>query len=221
MGKVISLLRGAERADSALRSSVIASFEQVPGVNRVTVNTVIPFFDGEATSPAYDLIVESWGDDRALSEFAAWMVRNAALAHSYRIEELVEAGSVTTRPGNNPGVKVFAAVTALPGATREATRRHWDAHVPLALQIHVGMDTYVRNWVIGRSHGAPDLFGFSMLHFPTCEDASLRYYAAPVDASRRRIRDDVAKFVASFVKLATAEYVPTPRASRDTTSTPK
>jgi hypothetical protein len=191
----------ADRGDvSTLADYVLA---QAGSVERLAVNQVWPeFFDPEHPVP-YDLVVEAWGSAAGLEQLVA-AVGARATAHAYQVEELVE-WQAAERASQEDGLKMFAALTALPGASAEATRDGWDAHVVLAREIHVNTKTYIRNWVTERSPGAPPYFGFAALFSATAEDARDRFYAEPAEVSQERIRQDVKRFLVSAEKIASVQ----------------
>jgi hypothetical protein len=68
------------------------------------------------------------------------------------------------------------------------------------------MCKYVQDVVLRPlTRGAPAFDGFSELHFPSARDLRERFVDSPEGG--RRIERDVAKFVASALRLDTSEYV--------------
>jgi hypothetical protein len=109
---------------------------------QAVVNVVVPGVADEVSSPDYDVVVEVWAGDAALGEISGAEIPGALVRHEFLLKELIEKPFAAPTGGADPGVKVIAGLAPLPGAAPSATRRFWNGHVPLALEIHSGADRY-------------------------------------------------------------------------------
>lgn len=203
--KAILLLRFTETWDVTGLLAHASAVVDRHGLTGLVLDMVIPRVGSESSAPDYEVIVEAWGPESALALLRRSPWPNSAVQHSYAVDEMVEKGSAL--PGCHGGIKVVAPLVSLPTAHEKVTRHHWDSHVPLALETHVGMCDYVRNWVTSTENDSPPFFGFAMLRFPTEDDILHRYLAEPKDEYSRRLADDVARFVSRAVKLFATERV--------------
>jgi uncharacterized protein (TIGR02118 family) len=210
MHKQVVLIRGRAQQDRAqfqawYRDWAMEQFAADLGLERWVVN-----LDGRDPSAPqrYDVVSEIWGSNATLAaaEDALRQTGRADVILAYDVEEWCEKGEAP-EPGNmSPGVKVIGCVAAFVGMDLGKVLAHWNAHVPLALDIHVGISRYVRNWVTRRPHSeAPDYFGFPMLYFPTEKDFRERYFRS--EEARALHAADIGQFVGSAVKLTTTEHV--------------
>lgn len=169
---------------------------------------------GEAPAPAepaFDAVIDAWGEEAALEEALGWLApRIAGLPQaSIRVAETVEKDELS-RPagGPAPGVKFLALMCFhedLPPAT---ARRLWTHHAPLALRVHVGMGRYVRDWVEAIAPDdlpVPRFGGVAELHFPSAEVMAAQWFDS--EAGRQAIIHDVGHFLERATRLYTTEHV--------------
>jgi hypothetical protein len=202
MAKLVVLVKGNAHADFVhwYRYEFAARTRKTTeGISQWTMSIVDPA-KGDAD---FDVVSELWGDPSACAAVhASDAFLKMGRALEYSVEEFVEKGACD--PSHSSGVKVIGCVLPVIGHTREQTRSYWDAHVPLALDVHVGISRYVRNWVIAAKPDLPGFFGFPMLYFPTEADFRERYFG-PGDA-RKRHAADIGQFVGRAVKLISTEH---------------
>jgi hypothetical protein len=128
------------------------------------------------------------------------------LEEMYRVEELVELDRRPRSLGRTPGVKVMSTLYPVENVTPEQTRQFWNAHVPLALRVHVGMNAYVREWIEEPlSPARSPIFGIASMHFENLTDMRERFFDSPESIPIHAA--DVARFVASAAPMITARYV--------------
>jgi len=138
-----------------------------------------------------EVVMEVWsqGDRKIVPEDAPF-----SCSAAYRVEEIVEKGSGRFPTGALPGVTMVSRVFPKDGLSTEAFRAGYDLHPRLALKVHVGMQSYVRNYVSGLVPGDAIPFGaIACLHFATDEDYTDRLYVD--DDGRAAIAADVARFM--------------------------
>ena len=151
---------------------------------------------------AYDALVEGDCDSTAVLErLRERLTQHGAVMTCYAVERLVEKTPPTPHAD---AVKMVACIQQLPDLPLFEVRRRWDAHVPLALRIHIGAARYVRNWVnellLTSAPSPPHYCGIATMSFRTTEDLQDRQYDRP--QNQQVILDDVARFMAradSFV----------------------
>jgi hypothetical protein len=152
-----------------------------------------------------DIYAEFWISPQRAVPLAA-LKSPAGLEEMYRVEELVELDLRPPGLGRTPGVKVMSTLYPVKNATPEQTRRYWNAHVPLALQVHVGMNAYVREWIEEPlSAVRSPIFGVASMHFDNLTDMRERFFDSPESIPIHAA--DVARFVASAAPMITARYV--------------
>ncbi len=150
--------------------------------------------------PDHDAVLDCWGDDAALRQAAAFLGDLARIA--VRVEEKVEKDELPRPAGRAPGVKFLSLMTFQPDLPAPAARRLWAHHAPLALEVHVGMARYVRDWVVA---GAAPFHGIAELHFPSVEAMTTRWFRDA--AGRAAIAHDVGHFLLRATRLYTTEHV--------------
>lgn len=139
-----------------------------------------------------------------LEQFSACVPR-IGLTHIYRVEELVQLDRQNVVVGErSPGIKYIGRLNFHPDLPASAGRRSWDIHAPLALKVHIGMDKYVRNWIVDSSRGYP-ASGIAELNFPTLNDMLTRYFDS--ERGREEILQDTSHFIMSGTRFFTGEYV--------------
>ncbi|MBN8939594.1 MAG: hypothetical protein J0H01_08895 [Rhizobiales bacterium] len=156
----------------------------------------------------YDVIVElSPPVDEAEPALEALVscVDDVAAAEIYQVEEIVQLDrQVVVLGERSPGIKYIGRLSFHPDLPASAARRSWDIHVPLALRVHVGMDKYVRNWIVDASRGRP-AGGIAELNFPTFDDMLTRYFDS--DRGKEEIMHDISHFIASGTRFFAGEFV--------------
>lgn len=153
-----------------------------------------------ATEPAYDAVFDLWGDDASLAAACRHLGDRAKL--SLRLDETVEKNDLPRPPGRVAGTKFLSLMTFQPDLPVPAARRLWAHHAPLALDVHVGMARYVRDWVIA---GEAGFHGIAELHFPSVEAMMTRWFRDA--AGRAAIAHDVGHFLLRATRLYTTEHV--------------
>ncbi|WP_137177627.1 EthD domain-containing protein [Roseomonas sp. AR75] len=150
--------------------------------------------------PDYDAVVDLWGDAAALD--AARRVLSDLPRIAVGAAETVEKDDLPRPVGRAPGVKFLSLMTFQPDLPEAAARRLWAHHAPLALEVHIGMARYVRDWVIA---GAAPFHGIAELHFPSVEAMTARWFRDA--AGRAAIAHDVGHFLLRATRLYTTEHV--------------
>jgi serine/threonine protein kinase HipA of HipAB toxin-antitoxin module len=90
--------------------------------------------------------------------------------------------------------------------TPRQTRLYWDAHVPLALRVHVGMNGYIREWIEEPlSDAKSPIFGVASMHFENLTDMRERFFDSPASVPIHAA--DVARFVSSAAPMITTRYL--------------
>jgi hypothetical protein len=159
---------------------------------------------------AYDVASEIWGSSEARSsihrEFSKlW----PATIWEYEVDERIEKSLPYPESSS---IKVIGCTLPKLGLTSSEVRRFWDSHVAVALDVHVGMARYSRNWVTQPPLGAaPRYFGFPMLTFPTAYDFQERYFGSA--EAKRRHALDVGQFVGPTARLICDEHILLPPTS--------
>jgi len=224
MEKIVTVVcRAPALGAEDFRSEYLAALRQLAAQERGPLRCIANFVDVPAAEagldplatppPAYDAVLETWWDslegEAELERLHAAATRVVAASFSYHVREVVQKDYVRTWPPGqrSPGIKGIYAVVRRSGSTPQEFARHWqEVHGPLALLHHVGLSKYVQDVTVAPlTPGAPEFDGFSELHFPTARDMRERFIDSPEGA--RRISQDVAKFVASAVRLDSSEYV--------------
>jgi len=112
----------------------------------------------------------------------------------YRVEEILEKGSMDWPKGSVPGFTLISRNYPKAGASAEEVRAGYDRHPPLARRIHVGMAAYTRNWIKTRVPGDAEPFSsVSVLHFENLDDLVNRLYLTQED--RQSILEDAGNFM--------------------------
>lgn len=153
-----------------------------------------------AGEPAYDAVFDLWGEEAALAAACRFLGDRALL--SLRLDETVEKDALPRPPGCAPGVKFLSLMTFQPDLPVAVARRLWAHHASLALDVHVGMTRYVRDWVIA---GDATFHGIAELHFPSVEAMMTRWFRD--EAGRAAIAHDVGHFLLRATRLYATEHV--------------
>lgn len=190
----------------------------VPQGGQLIVNLVeetpagIPFRPvnarAEAVDPVYDVIVEISPPAEEAELALAMLVScigDVVTTEIYQAEEIVQLDRQTVVLGErSPGMKYIGRLSFHQDLPPSAARRSWDIHVPLALRVHVGMDKYVRNWIVDASRGRP-AGGIAELNFPTLDDMLTRYFDS--DRGKEEIMHDISHFIAHGTRFFTSEFI--------------
>ncbi|MBJ6134953.1 hypothetical protein JAU75_19100 [Ochrobactrum sp. Q0168] len=162
----------------------------------------------DLVDPYCDVIVEIYPPvDRAEDVLASFVtcMDDIATTEIYQVEEMVQLDRQTAIKGQrSPGMKYIGRLNFHPDLPESAARRSWDIHVPLALRVHVGMDKYVRNWIVDDSRGRP-ADGIAELNFPTFEDMLKRYFDS--ERGREEILHDISHFIAHGTRYFVSEFI--------------
>lgn len=162
---------------------------------------------GPAVPPVYDRVMEIWADASVGDGIAA----DPLLAAHWELD-IRSAQQVVGKEGNGPapmgvtpGLCQLSFIQAIDGMPRAETERHWDEHIPLACEIHVGMNRYVQNRLSPADAEAAPWFGMAYLRFP--DEAALRdgLFRSAEDVAV--ITADVAEFVADYATMLAIEHV--------------
>lgn len=160
---------------------------------------------GPALPPIYDAVVELWSDAPIAIEADGLLTAMASLDIRMSQEVVGKAGDGPPPIGVTPGLSQLSFIQAKPGMPRSEAERHWDEHISLAREIHVGMTRYVQDRLSAAEAGARPWFGMAHLHFP--DAAALRdgLFRTPEDVAV--ISADVAEFVAGHATMLAVEHV--------------
>lgn len=200
-------LRAARKIAAALPQGgklIVNLVEETPeGVPFRPVNV-----RSEEADAIYDVIVQlalqAAEAEHALEALVS-CADDIATTEIYQVEESVQLDRQVVVPGErSPGIKYIGRLSFHPDLPASAARRSWDIHVPLALRVHVGMDKYVRNWIVDASRGRP-AGGIAELNFPTLDDMLTRYFDS--DRGKEEIMQDISHFVAAGTRFFTSEFV--------------
>ena len=165
-----------------------------------------PFIAGDrAVRQHYDVAAELWFDPPAgggtLADVLA--LRSPELAE--RCDRL-HAWEVSERPcftkGNSTAgdIKFIALGCWQDHLTQDQGRQFWTEHARLVPRIHVGVDTYVQNWVESASGAElPTVDGIAELHFPSVEILERDFYNSA--EGQEEIRQDVSRFTKSAITV--------------------
>ncbi|WP_203074851.1 EthD domain-containing protein [Falsiroseomonas ponticola] len=212
--------RAAFRAEvrAGLAPGLLAAVPQLAALSACLVDATpaVPPWQrpGEAPAPAepaFDAVIDAWGEDAALEAALAWLApRVAGLPRtSIRVAETVEKDGLARPAGRRaPGVKFLALMCFHDDLPPAAARRLWTHHASLALRVHIGMGRYVRDWVeaIGpEALPVPRFGGVAELHFPSAEVMAAQWFDS--EAGRQAIIHDVGHFLARATRLYTTEHV--------------
>jgi hypothetical protein len=182
---------------------LVGRIENVMGLVAKVVDVTDP--SDSATGPqAPDVITEVWTAGALVNPRD--LEPAGSTTDAYQVEELIEKDELEARTGLIPGVEILA--TLLPRAELDAValRGLWDAHVPLALKIHFGMNAYVRDWVLRKlTERSPDIFGIATLHFPSRDALENQFFRSPADIPVHKA--DLDRFVAAFSPVTAQKYV--------------
>ncbi|ATI80743.1 EthD family reductase [Sphingobium yanoikuyae] len=160
---------------------------------------------GAAVQPIYQAVVEIWSDAPVLIE--AEDLLNAIASIDIRVAQEVigKAGNGPAPVGVTPGLSQLSFIQARSDMTRSEAERHWDEHIPLAREIHVGMARYVQDRLSTGAAEARPWFGMAHLHFPDAVALRDGLFRTPEDVAV--ITADVAEFVADHATMLAVEHV--------------
>lgn len=160
-----------------------------------------------------DLVLEvSVDDERTWPVFLQELQRQAPvelpMLHAYAVSVTTVMHREGFAPGGpTPGYKLLRGLYLFDDLPDVAAQRIWAHHSELAKRVHVGLARYARHWVTARlTPNAPQVRGFSDLHFPDEESLRLRYFDS--DRGRQEILHDIGHFIAGGLpRVFTREYV--------------
>lgn len=189
--------------------------QELPSSARLIVNVVgdrperLPYRPTVETGPHFDLIVEA----EDLNGSGAWLARlsnivpDAARRDVYLVDPIVELDRQPEKSiGVSPGIKYIGLLEFHADLPDSAARRSWGIHANLAVDVHVGMDKYVRNWVVeAPTPNCKPARGISELHFPSEEAITDRFFDS--ERGMREILHDTSHFVASGARSFVSEHV--------------
>jgi hypothetical protein len=162
--------------------------------------------------PPFDAVLEAWMESADGAESIATKVTEDLAAavdrrEIYQVTEWIEKDGQPTAIGDrSPGVKYVALCAFHDDLTEIGAKRSWAQHVGLALEVHVGVSKYVRNWVdLAIATEETDVRGIVELHFKTMRDLETRWFDS--DHGRARIIQDVGHFLKGAVRMFTSEYM--------------
>lgn len=189
--------------------------QELPSSARLIVNVVgerparLPYRPPVETGPYFDLIIE--GEDRSGS--GVWLaelpdvVASAERRDVYLVEPAVELDRQPEKSiGVSPGIKYIGLLEFHADLPDSAAKRSWAIHANLAVEVHVGMDKYVRNWVVeAPTPGCKPARGIAELHFPSEQAITDRFFDS--ERGMREILHDTSHFVASGARSFASEHV--------------
>ncbi|WP_313808466.1 EthD family reductase [Sphingobium sp.] len=160
---------------------------------------------GPAVPPIYDAVAEIWSDAPIGLEADGLLIGLASLDIRMSREVVGKAGDGPAPVGVTSGLSQLSFIRAKPGMLRSEVERHWDEHIPLACEVHVGMNRYVQDRLSAGEGDAEPWFGMAHLHFP--DEAALRdgLFRTPEDVAV--ISADVAEFVDDYATMLAIEHV--------------
>ena len=149
--------------------------------------------------PVYDAVIELWSDAAVDADDLRTDWEQVELCSSTQV--VGKAEKETPAVGITPGLSQLSFIRAIADLPRREVERHWDEHIPLACEVHVGMNRYVQD----RFAPPARWFGMAHLHFPS--QAALRdgLFRTPEDIAV--IGADVAEFVSDYATMLAIEHV--------------
>lgn len=207
MVKTVALLRARESDLQSWLIEEIAARPWAVEADRIALQLAIVEPAGDGGGPArllYDAVIECWGP-RALCEQIA-RDRDIARRAEFDLRPSVEAvakGQDDWRIGQTPGISQLTFLSAQTGMARAEAQARWARHVPLALEVHFGMNRYVQDHLAPGEAG--DWFGMAHLHF--ADARALREGLFRRDEDIDRIAADVAGFVGNHATVLATEHV--------------
>lgn len=212
--KIVSFVTDPEVSDRArfrqwyLEEFAPAILARRPQITALAVNSVEAseaVYPGAKDSGSADIYAEFWLPDAAGVSIAE-LVCPEASEEMYKVEELVELDRRPRGLGRTPGVKVLSGLYPVAHVSPDEIRAYWDAHVPLALRVHVGMNNYIREWIEAPLSAARSaFFGIASMHFPSLQDMRERFFDSPSSVPIHAA--DLQRFVASAAPLIATRYL--------------
>lgn len=116
------------------------------------------------------------------------------------------AAEIVVGKSGPPGaISILALIERHDGMSRAEAFRHWDEHIPLAVEIHHKAVSYHQYRFVERlSDGARDYTGLAVLGFASPEDMLTGLFRTPEDQAV--IAVDVNEFTARFKTLFGTEH---------------
>lgn len=210
MGKWVALARVAAGADGSSGPlaewlpALLASRSWAARAQRIVVQIAREDPDDP---PVCDAAIEVWSD----APLSAELRRDRELGTMLDLEwfdsdevvALAAPGSCVQ--GITRGFSQLSFIAARPELTPAEALRHWDEHIPLALEIHHGMNRYVQDRFLPAEGTAQEWLGMAHLHFPDEESLCNGLFRTAADIAV--IQADVAEFVGHYATVLAVEHV--------------
>lgn len=165
-----------------------------------------PFIAGApALRQHYDVAAELWFDlalpgtglADALALNAPELAQRCDRLHAWQV---IEKPCFATEGEAAGAIKFMALGCWQDHLSQDEGRRCWTEHARLVPRIHVGVDTYVQNWVeTAEGVGLPQVDGIAELHFPSVHILERDFYNSA--EGQEEIRQDVGRFTKSAMTL--------------------
>jgi len=205
--KTVVMLRACPGAPVSNLPAALRESPWAAQASRIAVHLAVPApaeAGRQPLPPAYDAVIEAWSDA------PLDMAGDAALAGLGTLEvfssrEVIGKAEGLAPVGATPGLSQLTFIRAIEGMPRSEAERHWDEHIPLAREIHVGMDRYVQDRLSPAGPGTSPWFGMAHLHFP--DEVSLREGLFRTAEDIAVITEDVAEFVCDHITILATEHV--------------
>ena len=200
--KRVILLRGPRSATAASSPEWTGAQLWTKAAERAVVHVgqQAPIEEGgPLVPPVYDAVIELWSDAAFDADSLRSDWEQVEVCSSTQV-----VGKASPEPlavGVTPGLSQLSFIRAIADLPRQEVERHWIEHIPLACEIHVGMNRYVQD----RFSPSSPWFGMAHLHFPS--EAALRggLFRTPEDIAV--IRADVVEFVSDYSTMLAVEHV--------------
>lgn len=115
------------------------------------------------------------------------------------------AEMVVGKDGSAGAISLMALIERPEGMSRAEAFRHWDEHIPLAVEVHYKALSYRQYRFVERlSKGGRDYTGLAVLGFASPEDLRTGLFRTPEDNAV--IAADVAEFTTRFETLYGTEH---------------
>jgi len=206
VAKTVVLARARDTDAEGFRRWLLADHARwlAPLADRLALQLATP---APGDGPPYDAVIELWSATPLDSVIAADEALTTRAELDIRASEEVvakdERDGITI--GATPGLSQLSFTRPIAGMAHEETLRHWSDHIPLAREIHVGMNRYVQDRLAPGAKGAAPWFGMAHLHFP--DEAALRDGLFRTPADIEAITADVAEFVGGYATMLAVEHI--------------
>lgn len=207
--KTIVLLRAHDGADApALGRWLLAELARRPwaeAASRIAVQ--LADRSDPAASPPFDAVAEVWSDQPLADAIAAdTALAERATAEVRASDEVI--GKPPAAPvglGATPGLSQLSFIAPMDAMGQGERLRHWSEHIPLAVEIHWGMNRYVQDRLAPAGPGGSPWFGMAHLHFADAQALATGLFRS--DADMAVIGADVAEFVSDYATMLATEHV--------------